>query len=85
MAGAAVPLWQLAHHLHAHEPLVEERGVRPGVRTLQQKQIVRLKLEVVSMDGTIVKVHRDGTGALRMGHGRRGGEPPRSMKQEAFG
>ena len=32
---------------------------------LQREQIVRVKLEVVSMDGTIVKVHPDGTGALK--------------------
>ena len=30
---------------------------------LQRQQIVRLKLEAVSMDSTIVKVHPDGTGA----------------------
>ena len=32
---------------------------------LQREQIVRIKLEAVSMDSTIVKVHPDGTGALR--------------------
>ena len=32
---------------------------------LQREQIVRVKLEVVSMDSTIVKVHPDGTGALK--------------------
>ena len=32
---------------------------------LQREQIVRLKLEAVSMDSTIVKVHPDGTGALK--------------------
>ena len=32
---------------------------------LQREQIVRLKLESVSMDRTIVKVHPDGTGALK--------------------
>ena len=32
---------------------------------LQRQQIVRLKLEAVSMDSTIVKVHPDGTGALK--------------------
>ena len=30
---------------------------------LQREQIVRIKLEAVSMDSTIVKVHPDGTGA----------------------
>ena len=30
---------------------------------LQREQIIRVKLEAVSMDSTIVKVHPDGTGA----------------------
>ena len=32
---------------------------------LQREQIVRIKLEAVSMDSTIVKVHPDGTGAQK--------------------
>jgi len=32
---------------------------------LQQEQILRLRFEVVSMDSTTVKVHPDGTGALK--------------------
>ena len=32
---------------------------------LQQQQIVHIKLEAVSLDSTIVKVHPDGTGALK--------------------
>lgn len=32
---------------------------------LQQEQILRLKIEAVSLDSTIVKVHPDGTGALK--------------------
>ena len=32
---------------------------------LQREQIVRVRLEAVSMDSTIVKVHPDGTGALK--------------------
>lgn len=32
---------------------------------LQEEQIIALKLEAVSLDGTIVKVHPDGTGALK--------------------
>ena len=34
---------------------------------LQREQIVRIKLEAVSLDSTIVKVHPDGTGALKKG------------------
>ena len=32
---------------------------------LQREQIVRIKLEAVSLDSTIVKVHPDGTGARK--------------------
>ena len=32
---------------------------------LQEEQIVRVKIEAVSLDSTIVKVHPDGTGALK--------------------
>jgi len=32
---------------------------------LQQAQIIRLKIEAVALDSTLVKVHPDGTGALK--------------------
>ena len=32
---------------------------------LQQSQIVRIKIEAVSLDSTSVKVHPDGTGAIK--------------------
>jgi transposase len=32
---------------------------------LQQEQIIQIKIEAVSLDSTIVKVHPDGTGALK--------------------
>ena len=32
---------------------------------LQKKEIIRIKVESVSLDSTIVKVHPDGTGALK--------------------
>ena len=31
---------------------------------LQQEQIIRIKIEAMSLDSTIIKVHPDGTGAL---------------------
>jgi transposase len=34
---------------------------------LQQEQIIQIKLEAVSLDSTIVKVHPDGTGAFKKG------------------
>ena len=46
------------------------RWARSGVleelfKQLQQRQIVRIKLEALSIDSTIVGVHPDGTGALK--------------------
>jgi hypothetical protein len=32
---------------------------------LQREQVVRIKIEAVSLDSTSVKVHPDGTGALK--------------------
>lgn len=32
---------------------------------LQRHQLIRIKIEAVSLDSTIVKVHPDGTGALK--------------------
>ena len=32
---------------------------------MQRQQIIRIKIEAVSLDSTIVKVHPDGTGALK--------------------
>jgi transposase len=32
---------------------------------LQRRQIIRIKIEAVSLDSTIVKAHPDGTGALK--------------------
>ena len=41
-------------------------GVLDRVFTqLQQAQIIRVKIEAVALDSTIVKVHPDGTGALK--------------------
>ena len=34
---------------------------------LQQEQIIQIKLEAVALDSTIIKVHPDGTGALKNG------------------
>src|ERR1700758_1085022 len=41
-------------------------GVLDRVFTeLQREQIVRVRIEAVSLDSTVVKVHPDGTGALK--------------------
>ncbi len=42
---------------------------------LQREQIVRIKIEAVKMDSTIVKVHPDGTGALKKTDRKPSGSP----------
>ena len=42
---------------------------------LQREQMVRIKIEAVKMDSTIVKVHPDGTGALKKTDPRRSENP----------
>jgi transposase len=42
---------------------------------LQQEQIVRIKIEAFALDSTSVKVHPDGTGALKKTVPRRSGNP----------
>lgn len=42
---------------------------------LQREQIIRVKVEAMMMDSTIVKVHPDGTGALKKGVPSRSGGP----------
>ena len=42
---------------------------------LQRAQVVRIKIEAVSLDSTIVKVHPDGTGALKKADPRPSADP----------
>ena len=65
MARPARPVRQLAHHLYADEPLGQERRADRVFEKLQLEQIVRIKIEAFALDSTSVKVHPDGTGALK--------------------
>ena len=56
---------------HWHTIYTRMRGwVKSGVlarvfEALQQEQIIRVKVEAASLDSTSIKVHPDGTGALK--------------------
>ena len=65
MARIASEIWQLAHHLHLHEPLVKNGVLDWVFEPLQRQHIVRIELEAESMDSTIAQVHSDGTEAPR--------------------
>ena len=65
MAGLAGALWELAYDLYAHESLGEDGVLDRVFAALQQRQIIRVRVEVVSLDSTVIKVHPDGTGARK--------------------
>jgi len=53
-----------------------KKGVLQAVfEQLQSAQIVRIKIEAVSLDSTIIKVHPDGTGALKKTGHKRSADP----------
>jgi len=45
---------------------------------LQQRQLIRIRIEAVSLDSTIIKVHPDGTGALK----KRGLKPSENPEED---
>ena len=54
------------HTIYTRMNRWSKSGVLDRVFTqLQESQIVRVKIEAVAIDSTIVKVHPDGTGALK--------------------
>jgi transposase len=54
------------HTIYTRMSRWSRNGVLERVFTeLQRAQIIRIKLEAVSLDSTYIKVHPDGTGALK--------------------
>ncbi len=58
-------VWPLAHRLHRMRGWTKTGVLARVFEALQQEQIIRVKLEVASLDSTSIKVHPDGTGALK--------------------
>jgi len=50
---------------------------------LQREQIIAIKIEAVSLDSTTIKVHPDGTGALKK-QGRKPSDDPEGAAQQRF-
>jgi len=65
VASAAEAIWQLAYDLYAHKPRAKAGVLDRLFAQLQREQLIRIKIEAVSLDSTIIKVHPDGTGALK--------------------
>lgn len=59
MAGAAEALWQLAYDLYAHDRWAKAGVLDRLFAELQREQLTRIKIEAVSLDSTIIKVHPD--------------------------
>lgn len=54
------------HTVYTRMKRWSEAGVLNRVFTaMQSRQLVRMSIEAISLDSTIVKVHADGTGALK--------------------
>jgi transposase len=54
------------HTIYTRRNRWSKSGVLDRVfEQLQREQVVRIKIEAVSLDSTIIKVHPDGTGALK--------------------
>jgi transposase len=54
------------HTIYTRMNRWSKNGVLDRVFTqLQREQIIHIKIEAISLDSTIVKVHPDGTGALK--------------------
>jgi hypothetical protein len=65
VASAAEAIWQLAYDLYAHKPRAKAGVLYRLFAQLQREQLIRIKIEAVSLDSTIIKVHPDGTGAQK--------------------
>ena len=52
---------------------------------LQREQVVRIKIEAVSLDSTSIKVHPDGTGALKKRPAGHRQVPRRMEHQDSYG
>ena len=52
---------------------------------LQEEQLIRIKIEEVSLDSTIVKVHPEGTGALKKRTASHRQVPRRMEHQSSYG
>jgi hypothetical protein len=65
MAGIAFTVWD-RHTIYTRMSRRAKSGVLNTIFTqLPQKQIIVIKIDTVSLDSTYIKVHPDGTGALK--------------------
>ena len=75
MARASETVWPVADDLHAHDRWAKNGVLDRVFEQLQREQIVRIRIEAFSLDSTSVKVHPDGTGALKKTDHKPSGNP----------
>jgi transposase len=74
------------HTIHTRLTRWAKAGVLDRLfEELQHQQLVRIKIEAVSLDSTIVKVHPDGTGALKKRPSSHRQIPRRMEHQNSYG
>jgi len=74
------------HPIYTRMNRWSKRGVLDRVfAQLQHAQIIRVKIEAVALDSTIVKVHPDGTGALKKRPASHWPVPRRMDDQDSYG
>ncbi len=74
------------HTIYTRMNRWSKNGVLDAVfEKLQREQLVRIRIEAVSMDSTIVKAHPDGTGALKKRSASDRQIPRRMDHQDSYG
>lgn len=58
-------VWRLACHLRPRKSLDKKRCTGKSVSILAEKGIIKINVNIMSLDSTSIKVHPDGMGALK--------------------
>jgi len=65
MESNAENLWKLSYRVCSHEPVGQGWSSGKLFEALQIEEIICIKMESVCLDSITVKVHPNGTGALK--------------------
>lgn len=75
MESTAGTVWEMAYSVRTDDRWSKNGVLQRVFEGLQTEGIVRIKMENVCLDSTTVKVHPDGTGALKQVAGNLSGAP----------
>ena len=85
MEGIAGEIRELAHRIRSYESLEQERRIGQGFAALQEGNVIRINVEIVCLDSASVKVHPDGTGALKTWEAGHWKIPRRPYHEDSYG